>query len=625
MNNIYSGDWCPKDIDSLEPNAWSALKHQGSTSVIAGPGAGKTEFLAQKAIYLLETGACPANQHILAISFKTDAAKNLAERIKTRCPEELHSRFTSMTFDAFTKSILDRFRLALPEQWRPTKTYDIEFLKPREVSAYFNRVKQQHGNAIKLNHAINQLSPNTFESKFIGSSRLGLEWNDSAWKCLYESWIRERLYRGENTPSQLTFMTINRLAEYIIRTNSHVRLALKATYPFVFIDEFQDTTYGQYDFLLSAFGNSSTVITAVGDYKQRIMGWAGARTDAFSRFDTDFSAARYPLYLNHRSSPELIRIQRVIAGSIEQANNTNIPLRTEEESAWICRTKSIAEESQYFANWIASDMSIRDLRPCDYAILVRQTPDDYEALLAQQLMLQGIGLRNESKMIAGVSLQDLLSEDLTVLFLSLLRLSIETHSPNSWSELSSKIYNLRNINNDDEKAIRAVGNKLSSFIFELKNNISSSLDQYVADSVFELIISYLDIKDLKSTYSRYGTGDLLDVVLKSLKQYFIQCVESSITWKNCLDELDGRNHISLMTIHKSKGLEFNTVIFLGLDDSAWWSHSPGSIESISTFFVAFSRAKERVVCSFCSERGGRHKVQDIYALLSSAGVNEYEV
>ncbi len=45
--------WRPRGVDDLEPNAWLALRHPGSTAVVAGPGAGKSEFLAQRAVYLL--------------------------------------------------------------------------------------------------------------------------------------------------------------------------------------------------------------------------------------------------------------------------------------------------------------------------------------------------------------------------------------------------------------------------------------------------------------------------------------------------------------------------------------------------------------------------------------------
>src|SRR3954464_13084802 len=107
--------WRPQGIDDLEGAAWVALRAD-STSVTAGPGAGKTEFLAQRAGYLLETGICRPPRQILAISFKRAAAANLRDRVQRRLPEHA-SRFTSMTFDALTKSIVDRFRALLPGEW----------------------------------------------------------------------------------------------------------------------------------------------------------------------------------------------------------------------------------------------------------------------------------------------------------------------------------------------------------------------------------------------------------------------------------------------------------------------------------------------------------------------------
>lgn len=74
---IDPDDWRPIGVNDLEPAAWAALRCSSNAAVVAGPGAGKTEFLAQRACYLLQTGLCPAPRRILAISFKTDAAKNL--------------------------------------------------------------------------------------------------------------------------------------------------------------------------------------------------------------------------------------------------------------------------------------------------------------------------------------------------------------------------------------------------------------------------------------------------------------------------------------------------------------------------------------------------------------------
>jgi superfamily I DNA/RNA helicase len=83
---IAPEEWRPRGIANLEPAAWEALRSETSISVVAGPGAGKSEFLAQKPAYLLETGLCRPPRQILAISFKTDAAANLGARVRLPDP-----------------------------------------------------------------------------------------------------------------------------------------------------------------------------------------------------------------------------------------------------------------------------------------------------------------------------------------------------------------------------------------------------------------------------------------------------------------------------------------------------------------------------------------------------------
>lgn len=124
---VSPDDWKPVGVNALETNALSVVRSANNRSVIAGPGAGKTELLAQRAAYLLQTGSAPAPRRILAISFKRDAATNLATRVRQRCHRNHAERFDSMTFDAFAKGLIDRFGQALPEHWRPRPDYEIMF------------------------------------------------------------------------------------------------------------------------------------------------------------------------------------------------------------------------------------------------------------------------------------------------------------------------------------------------------------------------------------------------------------------------------------------------------------------------------------------------------------------
>src|SRR5687767_1403207 len=118
--------WRPQGVASLEPAAERVVRSQKSGLVVAGPGAGKTELLAQRACFLLQTAMCRGPKRILAISFKRDAARNLRERVVQRCGRELAARFDSFTFDSFAKSLIDRFVRSIPQPFRATSDYELD-------------------------------------------------------------------------------------------------------------------------------------------------------------------------------------------------------------------------------------------------------------------------------------------------------------------------------------------------------------------------------------------------------------------------------------------------------------------------------------------------------------------
>lgn len=114
---IHPDDWHPVGGLELEPNALKAVRETTANVVVtAGPGAGKTELLAQRADFLFRTGASPYPKRILAISFKVDAARNLQSRVRLRSGSQYAARFDSFTFHAFAKRLVDNFRPALTGQ-----------------------------------------------------------------------------------------------------------------------------------------------------------------------------------------------------------------------------------------------------------------------------------------------------------------------------------------------------------------------------------------------------------------------------------------------------------------------------------------------------------------------------
>lgn len=627
MRLIRPEDWRPSGISDLEPAAWIALRHAGSACVVAGPGAGKTEFLAQRADYLLETGLCRAPHRVLAISFKTDAANNLASRVRQRCPPEFANRFVSVTFDAFTKSLVDRFLNAIPADWRPTRPYEIAFPKAKAVEGFLTLARLSA--PPQWQAEIAGYSASDFEPKIVGSYHLPMgpiapqnvsEFTIARW------WATQQRARQ---PSALTFVGINRLAELLLRANPHIRRALVATYSFVFVDEFQDTTYAQYDFLHSAFSGGQTIITGVGDDKQRIMVFAGARRDAFQRLQADFGAERFPLHFNFRSSPDLVAIQHVVARALDPDAILTVAQAARQvdgDVAHVWRSQTKAAEAAHLAQWLANDMATRGRSPRDYALLVKQKSDDYERELGGAFAAHGLRIRNESHALGKTSLQDLLSDDLCRLAIAMIRLGSTRRAPAAWQLTSSSLLALRAIIQDDDIGAAKVEADLTAFIAALRADMTATAPSRNGAADFaKRVFEYLDLAAIARTYAEYGVGDLLAIILEAFCIHFFASADGAADWTACLDAFEGVNQIPMMTVHKSKGLEFDTIFFVGLDDKAWWSHVPGDPEGVAAFFVALSRAKQRAIFAFCQERGARNNIAELYQLLTDAGVPEIAI
>lgn len=626
-SRVSADEWQPRGIASLEPAAWEALRRGASTSVVAGPGAGKTEFLAQRAVYLLETGSCPPPYRILAISFKTDAAENLAERVRQRCSADHSQRFVSLTFDAFTKSLIDRFSNVLPDDWRPSRPYEIAFFNQRQIEDWLRKVREAA--PAHWQSDIMAIQPGRFEQEVLGTSRLpaGGFTPASAAQFVLQTWWRGVL-RGSR-PSKLTFTSINRLAELLLRTSPHILRALRTTYPFVFLDEFQDTTFAQYDFLMSAFHGSASNITAVGDHKQRIMAWAGARQDAFERFEADFGATRIPLLFNFRSSPELVRVQHVVAqaldaGAIPTQSQAAAELDRDVVQVWVSGNRNT--EAEHLASWLANDIAQRQKQPREYALLVRQKADDFEAELKPVFDAYGLGLRNESRALGRTTLQDLLTDEIAKVTLAMLRLGARQKAPQAWARASKAVEELSGVDPEDAAQCLSAEAELEGFLDTLRAYMDSHPPTpEAARASASQVFGFLDEGKIARAYARYQRNDLLAIMREAFDLHLSQCATGVRSWPECLDLFEGSGQIPLMTVHKSKGLEYDTIAFVGLDDQSWWSHSAGNPEGLATFFVALSRAKQRAIFMFCQRRGSRRKVADLYQLLTNAGVVETDL
>ncbi len=607
MKATRQDEWLPVDGLILESNAEVVVREPArNTLVVAGPGAGKTELLAQRACFLLRTNFCKFPRRILAISFKRDAAFNLKERVTLRAGNELAGRFDSMTFDAFAKQLVDRFSSALPKEYALPIQYEIIY-DDHIIDMY----RSKDDDFVNTNSKAGILAAFT-------DARLPLKQSSKIDKLRYDVWMMA-LERG-----QLTFKMIMRLSEFLLASNPKITDYLRMTYDHIFLDEFQDTTSIQYDLLNSSFLGSDRVLTAVGDDKQRIMLWAGAKKNAFEEFQADYQAKRVPLKMNFRSAPLLVKVQNSLIKSLLNKNDFATPSpkwKGNEGECAIWEFKDQNKEAKNLVNAIRNWVIKEKLDPRQICILVKGSLAKYVADLITMLNVSGISARDEALY------QDFLADELVLYIVHALYLVLNAPRAESKSIVFSFLSRVNNELSDQQ--LLKLENSLSSFMKRtrlayLNKNIGSA----EIKALVKALLNYANEDRIRAIIPQYRQKAYLIKMITDFEKSLGSYVATAKTFLDALNQFLGLDTIPVMTVHKSKGLEYHTIVFVGLEDGAFWSFNTQPDEDKSTFFVALSRAKLRVIFTFSKKREGfrftnqaRQSIRVIFEELEKAGVN----
>lgn len=525
---IKADAWSPADNLKLEPNALLAAKEiERNLALTAGPGAGKTEMLAQRADFLLRTGACRYPKHILAISFKVDASYNLKARVRKRCGFELAARFDSHTFHAFAKRIIDRFRLALTGRDALDPDYSI------------------------------------------GPARIQ----------------RQSITFGDMVP----------LAVSIAKTNEIARNAIRKTYSHVFLDEFQDCTAEQYELIETCFLGTPARLIAVGDTKQKIMGWAGAVDGIFGTYAADFKAKTLNLYQNFRSAPRLRRMQNAMVRVMDAAAALeDEELVGDEGEIEILRFQDADEEATHLADAIGDWIESESIEPSEIAVLVSRQQNLYCRQLRAALAERSIPFRQEDET------QDLAAEPVPGLIVDFLQVVSGRAAPEAYRRLLEIVAS--DAGDDDEQEHRA-RSRWHGFVDDVRQRIVSAevnlADKGAVGTLVEELIAAIGRDAVAALSADYAQGDRLNQRIAATVKHISEQLQSGIDLSTALSSFSAERAVRIMSIHKSKGLEFERVIVLGVEEETFW----GDIEAErSAYFVAISRAKKRLSLTVCDYR-----------------------
>lgn len=516
--------WQPAAID-LEPNALRACTNGGSVAVTAGPGAGKTELLAQRADFLLQTNVCPYPRRILAISFKIDAAANLAARVRERVRPELARRLDSWTFHAFSLRLIRQFRPVL-------------------------------SGADELDRGFT-----------VGDQRV--------------------------IGQVITFQDFVPMARAILEANEDVVNALRLTYSHVFLDEFQDCTENQYQLIRLAFGGSDASLTAVGDTKQRIMAWAGALEGVFERFAHEFAATPLNLYQNYRSAPVLRRLQnRMVAVMDPPAAVPSSDLQGDDGRIDVIGSADADGEARLVVAWIQERL-VEGTPESEIALLFGKQPEFYSRQICRALDDAAIPYRDES------ALQDLVKEPIVQLLLDYLLLLTGSRRPHAYLRLVRGIH----FASDDEREVFRRRTAWESHMTNARDHLRAHpgglTDAPFLTELADGLLTFLGRAAVVALHPDYESEDRVDRLVAAVVERVSELTGDGADPVEALDRFAEERAVRIMTIHKSKGLEFEAVAVIGVERQMFWSDQDSER---AAYFVGVSRAKSHLLLTHASHR-----------------------
>ncbi len=560
--------------------------------IIAGAGSGKTKTLTHKIAYVLEKKFARPSE-ILALTFTNKAANEMKERVEKLIGKAAENMWIG-TFHAIALRILRN------EGFRPTiyDTKDQEGLI-KEILKRENVDQKKYPPRMLLSkislHKLNMEKPEDLG----GTTPL-----EKLVKRIYKLYEDELARSNAVDFDNIILNTIDLFENY-----SGIRNKYSNKFRYIFIDEYQDTNYPQY-YLVKLLYNGANFVCAVGDEDQSIYSFRGAKVENIMKFDKEYPNCKViKLTKNYRSAQEILNIANALISRNNFRNEKSLYSDKIGGKIFIKQLPTDQEEAKFVVERIL-ELSCEGESLNDVAILYRtnsQSRNFEEALIRYKVPYAIIGSKRflERKEVKDVLayLRLLVNPKDNVSFLR----AISSHPRGIGKSLISKIIDFSQKNNLslfeascemikqkilNRRQINALGGFLS--VFE-KINRKDTVDKII-DDVLQ-ISGYKNALEEKSDYDRMtnveelkNAGDLSD-----LEAYLDGL--SLLDYSNDLE--NNKEFVKLMTIHAAKGLEFNTVFVVGLEEGLFPNENLKKNEldieeERRLFYVAITRAKSNL-------------------------------
>lgn len=629
-------------LNQLNEQQRAAVQYLGGPQlVIAGAGSGKTRVLTYKIVHLLANGYAP--YRIMALTFTNKAAREMKERIAQLVDSSTAGQLWMGTFHSIFSRILriNADRIGFNRNFTIYDTTDSKSLIKAIIrdmgldeKVYVAGDIQSHISKVK--NCLISPADYAADSDLLNADRRSRR---PAICEIYRAYCDRCHISGAMDFDDLLFYT-NRL----LRDNPDVLMRYREFFQYVLVDEYQDTNFAQHLIVSQLTGDKGN-LCVVGDDAQSIYSFRGANISNIINMGRNYENLRiFKLEQNYRSTQNILdAANSLIEKNTEQIRKHIFSDNSRGSKVRVIEAYSDFEESYIVANQIITLRAVQGDSYDEFAVLYRTNAQSRvleEALRKRNIPYRIYGgqsfyQRKEIKDAISYFRLAINPDDDEALrriinypargigettLRKLIKASIGGHTTSIWGVLQDLEAHEVDINAGTRRKLEAFRDMVRHFI-DFNNETNPTASELGREIIKDTRL--LAIIESDNTPENISRKENLTELLNSLDD-FVRTKEeeensddmsmsdflaevSLLTDQDRDDDEDSEAHVTLMTVHAAKGLEFKNVIIVGVEENLFPSSMScdsiaGVEEERRLLYVAITRAKATCTITYARSR-----------------------
>lgn len=619
------------DISTLNENQLKAVHWDGGPLlVLAGPGSGKTRVLTHRIAHLIQT---TPDEHfkILGLTFTNSAAEEMRGRITTFVPKA-SERTLLITFHAFAADILRQHGSHI--NLKPNFTILVQDADRHSLlDEAIERAKAEHvvQDSEQLLPFISRLIENnvSIEKVLETLNRRSFE-DPEALVSVYENYRSLMIER--NT---LDFPGLIAEALGLLENHSGIRKQIQKIYPYICVDEFQDTNVSQYKILRQLVNEKTRNLFVVADDDQIIYQWNGASPKRLRELQEEFKMDLLQLPENYRCPPDVVEIaNKLITHNSNRYSGKGVLTAHKNASE---KSNVVLRHFPHFSNevdWVARSIVGRPKEERARCVILSRT---------RKLLESAVEALKKHKIEGYLATRKNEFESSPLQWLhSILRFANSQNSREHLRRTCKTFFALEGINLNVKDVISHASVKDSGYLRSwaesalIREGLSKEARILIEESLIPILLERLDFKGFQE--DAFNWFDSLSDAELDDEGTFDEYQEEKETWHGLVSNISaqhGKDRVSLhlllqemdlhskspappkngipcFTIHASKGMEFDHVYLIGLVEDqipSWAAKKKGDSslqmqEERRNCFVAITRTQKTLTMTYSSEVQG---------------------